>query len=361
MKRFFFYSIILFFFLFLLFFFLIAFFNYIIDPHSVFRISKFSQENHIVINFSKKKISNINKYWNDNTVRKLQIANSYIGDCAVIGSSRVLKISSEILNCATTNFGVGASGLEDKIAIINSILKMKEPKTIIINIDPWMFSSNYNHLQSVFISQYLETLENMDTKSFLFLHKTRYRIRQFHYLLKAETTILSLKYFYYFINNKNYFEVHNFTDHFSYNSDGTLVYPFSYESKNEKLVNDYVKKQYVLNSKEYLKENIPERDYKFSLYKYNLFIDYVNVISTKSQIILLILPYHPYAYKEISVRNKSYFEIEKIIKNYNFKKSNVKVLGSYNPEFMCSEKDFYDDKHLKGSCLKSLFNKLYLN
>jgi hypothetical protein len=350
----------LFFFLFFIFFFLIAFFNYIIDPYSVFGISKFSQENYIVINFSKKKISNINKYWNDNTVRKIQIANGYIGDCVVIGSSRALKISSEILNCETTNFGIGASGLEDKIAIIDSILRMKTPKTIIINIDPWMFSSNYNHLQPVFISQYLETLENIDTKSFLFLYKTMYRIRQFHYLLKPETTILSLKYFYYFVNNKNYFEDYNFTNSFSYNPDGTLVYPFSYESKNAKLVNDYIKKQYVFNSKEYLKENISERDYKFSLYKYNLFIDYVNKISTKSQIILLILPYHPYAYKEISLRNKTYFEIEKIIKNYNFKKSNVKVLGSYNPEFMCSEKDFYDDKHLKVSCLKSLFNKFYL-
>ena len=53
--------------------------------------------------------------------------------------------------------------------------------------------------------------------------------------------------------------------------------------------------------------------------------------------------------------------IQSKIKNHNFHKSNIKVLGSYNPEFMCSEKDFYDDKHLKASCLKFLFNKLYVN
>jgi len=357
-NNFFIYSLILFLSTIVIFFSIIALFNYYIDPYSVFKLSNFSLEKKIVSNLSNKKKSVIKSYWNDDLVRYLQISNGNIEkECVVIGSSTSLKLSSDILNCKTTNLGLGGSGVEDKIALVNLMLKKERmPEITLIVVDPWIFSKNYNYpLQPEWISSYVDALNKLDFNLFSTFSKLKYTAYKYLSFINLRTTKTSVKYFYYTsINKNNYFEEGNSQIYYTYNPDGTLDHSKD-ESKTSEEINNYLIKLYNENSKEYL-NNERERQYKFSLYKYILFKDYINFISKKNKIALLILPYHPYAYEKIIEKNKNYFEMENILKSEDFN-DNVKVLGSFNPAFTCLDSEFYDDYHPKRSCLKKIFNK----
>ena len=83
--------------------------------------------------------------WNIRDIKKSFAQNKTTIDCAVIGSSRVVQISSYRENKSLTNLcdsisniGVAGGALEDYLALSYELINKKsKPRTFIFGIDPW--------------------------------------------------------------------------------------------------------------------------------------------------------------------------------------------------------------------------------
>jgi len=93
-----------------------------------------------------------NDTWNGRDLKHALALRPTIAQCAVIGSSRVMQISSVRKerslsdNCPSLiNLGVSGASLEDYLALSETILRNeKPPKVIVFGIDPSNFNFNRN-------------------------------------------------------------------------------------------------------------------------------------------------------------------------------------------------------------------------
>ena len=356
MKKLFFLNLLLIFIIsFLSFFSLFSLFNYFIDPYFFFRTNhNNSYEKEIALKILNNEKVIVSELWNEDIVRYFQILNAPKKSAIVVGSSRAHKISSDLVGYDLMIYSIGASGLEDRISIVYSIKQQYKPKMIIIEIDPWVFSKNFDYIRPNFIPSYLESLSRLN-QDITFLQKISFIKRKYFYLLDPKIFLLSIKYSYYNLVKHNHFLVNTNNDSFyKYMPDGTLVYPEKYEKMTEEEINRTALKL----TEESNKNDNTEKNYIFSQYKYDTFVKFVNDISNDSKITLLILPFHPLVYEKIKERTKDYFISEKLLRENKFLNDNIKVVGTFSPYgYHCGNEEFYDHMHVRESCIKKILNK----
>jgi hypothetical protein len=344
--------------------------NYIVDPGNIYP-KYYSQDNRVTPEVFVKKLIE-SKYgllmpehtWNERDIKKALAEYPINYDCAVIGSSHIMQISSNRQNKSLTNIcsslknlGVSGGSLEDYLAMSNIILKNTEflPKTVVFGINPWSlnfgrdrrwnrYEQDYfemkNKLSLKYPSAQLNDNNNSSKDLLINLFNLQY--------LKRSLSVIS----------KPKIEAVTPVSEFNQNSglslpvtlpDGSHIYSAEYIDKaknsiktipgknNYKIVNNFYYQDFAINTFEKLIQHL---------------------INSKIKVVFILTPYHH------SVWNHTEQPIIKVIdiiegKVHDIaKKYKIQVIGSYNPDNIgCLENEFYDSMHTTDICLMKLENR----
>jgi len=366
--------------------------NFIVDPEQVYpKLSPNTDNQQILSNFSKElalsKYGILNKYrYSDGTMRshlnervlKRALALfSEDGDCAILGSSHIMEISSFRENKSLTkycksviNLGVSGGTLEDYFAYSNMLLENKHTvNTIVFGIDPWSLKLNSDKRFNI----NKEDLYKMQKRLGMRRHNSNasytssliLNLINLEYLIKSIDKIFPENGFKEKEKEKvNENQRYKHAEKFNQNKgvtgsiilpDGSLIYSSEYIN-NSKLSNKTF-------------DGINGVGYKIQLdgtrwYDDDAINDLTNLVKflqSKFNILFVMTPYHPkvWEHKQPTV------EAMKIIESKVHmlaKKLNVTVIGSYNPAKLgCLEDEFSDFMHPTVKCLKKLERKIVIN
>ena len=348
--------------------------NYYVDPGNIYSSSKkYYSKKQISKEFVKQLIESDNgilfnnDIWNIRDIKKELAKTPTAADCAILGSSRVMQISSarpikSLSNICPSliNFGVSGASLEDHLIISKNLLQNnKPPKTIVIGIDPWMFILNRDkrwrrHKHDFFVmkDKLEENSKNLPIKIY---NETLFNTALLFNLINREYFIRSIKSL---LSKKNRLIEHapifNYKEGFDRPvllSDGSVIYTKNAQKKNRLSKTDGLVSydiRGISNSKLDSGEWYQEKAIK-------LFVKLVNHLKKHFNIVFVITPYHPTVWE---ITNQP---LVKAVKNLEFKVHqiaktlNVQVIGSFNPNHVgCTKEEFIDLVHPRDECVSKL-------
>jgi hypothetical protein len=299
-----------------------------------------------------------NDTWNGRDLKHALALSPTTAECAVIGSSRVMQISSVRKerslsdNCPSLiNLGVSGASLEDFLALSETILRNeKPPKVIVFGIDLSNFNFNRNsrwisHKQSFFNMKSKLEGEYPDDNSSSTLALVRNLINR-EYFLRSLKLILSERTR--TINNAQEFNHQIGLEDPVWLPDGSLIYSgknIQNDSAKISANHDLYLDVFKIRSSQWITEKAVE-----------LFILLVNHLQQqKFKIIFVLVPYHPAVWdiaeelgiNEINVVESKVHKIARLI--------GVQVIGSYNPNHIgCTADDFFNGAHPKAKCVTKI-------
>ena len=299
-----------------------------------------------------------NDTWNERDLKHALALRPTTAQCAVIGSSHIMQISSTRKerslsdNCPSLiNLGVSGASLEDYLALSETILRNeKPPKVIVFGIDPSNFNFNRDsrwtsHKQNFFnMKSKLEGEYHGDNSS-PSLGLLRNLINR-EYLQRSVQLILSERLP---IENAPEFDHQVGLDDPVLLQDGSLIYSGRNMQQDvaEKIIkiHDFYGDIFRIRGSRWVTEKAVE-----------LFILLVNHLQQqKFKIIFVLTPYHPAVWNivehsgitEVNVVESKVHEIARL--------TGAKVIGSYNPNHIgCTADEFFDALHGKAICLTKL-------
>ena len=167
---------------------IIGFTNYYVDVGNIYRPSiKDSTGKQTPKKFVEKLVKSKNGIYYNNliwNVRDLKISlasQATNADCAIFGGSRTMQISSarpvkslENICPSLINLSVNSAALEDYLIISKNLLQNnKSPKTIVMGIDPWIFTLNRDKRWRRYKNDFSIMKDAIEKKSKNFSIKTR--------------------------------------------------------------------------------------------------------------------------------------------------------------------------------------------
>lgn len=339
---------------------IVAVTNYSIDPANIYH-SEADKKTNIANNYTAKLLNSKhglfwqNNTWNMRDVKKLLARQAKSQDCAVIGSSHVLQISSFRDNkvfagmCSElVNLGVPGGTLEDFMALTWEVINDKQemPKRIIYGINLWSLDvfrdlrwERYKESHQ-FMQVALKNDRGSDTDKILLLWgkyinliNPDYFYRSLTYMKKIvpEMTEAPLVVYDKGINSPVLLP------------DGSLVY-----SKEE--IEASKTREIPVGGIPYKVKNSGTQ---YSIEAIEQFTKMVNYLQAKKiEVIFLMTPYHINVWSgRNSLTAKSLIDVESRIKLLA-QELGVRVLGSYDPQILgCDKNEFFDQMHPKVSCL----------
>jgi hypothetical protein len=348
---------------------IIASINFIVDPGNIYLNKSLAEKQvHLLSNtLFKSKYGIISNGWNERLV-KISLANrSGKFDCIVIGSSRVLQISS-IRNTGNIdkqcenllNLGVSGGSLEDIAIFTNIILSSPNlPNKVFIGIDPWTIKFNMDN-------RYIAYQKHLDELNKLLQDRNGSSISSSHIL----SNLFNGEYLYYSIrniikfisqNNKinNLFakEIVAVANSFNFElgykdkisvilQDGSHVYSKDWiqSQRNTIYTVPYGGGGYKISDKIYNKKALEYFTKIIDLYK-------LNDISMH----FILTPYHPNVFKNGKTKPVKHMNaIEGVVKKLASSK-NIKLYGSFFPnKLSCKEDEFFDFMHTTNKCLNKI-------
>jgi len=259
----------------------------------------------------------------------------------IIGSSRAMQISSDVLRLKSLNLSVSGASIEDHIAIGSMAVEKFKPDTIILGADPWLFNkyngqTRWKSLEEEFKLS-INKIKNHNNNSKFFEFNTNNN------------------------NNYNFFE-RNLLNFYNFMNLRNVNYFVVNEDKN-------IKKSIIIPDGSRIEINTSQANaeiinysmarYEFSNELYDIYNQYIQYLKSKSKNIVLVLsPYHPDSYVITIEKKPVYEEIEKKFKDLALKNS-IRIIGSYNPKiYQCGNNEFYDNQHPKKSCIKKIIEEI---
>lgn len=336
--------------------------NFIVDPEGIY-FKKISANDIKNTEFSNKLFNS--KYgivdsWNRRLVKTTLAKESGNFDCIVLGSSRVMQISSirntgNIKNQCNSllNLGVSGGSIED-ISIFSYIIlnNIKFPKKVFIAVDPWTLKfgmdARYGAYREYYNKMNIALKESKESADISYINKLAKN------LFNGEYLQYSIK------------ELFKDTKNNLFKKD--IIYPknqFSYQIgyKNSVMLPDG---SHVYSKEKILKfKNQPIKigggNYKISGSAYdNLALQYLAKIIQLYQkngveVNFILAPYHPNVFKKGDTKAVKHFKIvESVIKKFG-QKNNLKVYGSFFPYNLgCKNKEFFDFMHPTNECLNRI-------
>ena len=297
-----------------------------------------------------------NDTWNGRDLKHALALRPTTAECAVIGSSRVMQISSVRKerslsdNCPSLiNLGVSGASLEDFLALSETILRNeKPPKVIVFGIDLSNFNFNrdsrwISHKQSFFKMKSKLDGKYPDDNYFPTLALIRNLINR-EYLLRSIKLLQSGKTR--LFQNAQKFNHKVKLDNPVLLPDGSLFYSDGYVKQASEIIDIHT-----------LDDAIKIRGSRWvNEMAVKLFIRLINHLQQqKFKIIFVLVPYHPAVWDiaeelgitEINVVESKVHEIAKL--------TGVQVIGSYNPIHIgCTADDFFDGAHPKAKCVTKI-------
>ena len=353
---------------------IISLVNYYVDPGNIYSSSKkYYNKKQPSREFVKQLIKSDNgilfnnDIWNMRDIKKELAKAPTTADCAILGSSRVMQISSarpikSLSNICPSliNFGVSGTSLEDYLITSKNLLQNnKPPKTIVIGIDPWIFILNrdkrwrrHKHDFLVMKDKLEENSKNLPIKihnETLFNTALLFNLINREYFIRSTKLLLSKNNR--LIEHAPIFNYKEGLDHPVLLSDGSGIYTKNYQkqsrlSKINGLVNYDIRgiSNSKLDSGQWYHENAIK-----------LFVKLTNYLKKHFNIVFVITPYHPAVWE---ITNQP---LVKAIKHLEFKVHqiaktlDVQVIGSFNPNHVgCTKEEFFDSVHPKDECVSKL-------
>ncbi|MGE0739009.1 hypothetical protein [Sulfurimonas sp.] len=338
--------------------------NYVVDPGYIY----FKKKSNISPDeYAEELISSesglIADGWNERAIKTSLAKFSGNYDCIVMGSSHIMQISGirntgNILDTCpkVLNLGVSGGSFEDLFVFSNIIFSNnKKPKTIFIDVSPWLFKFNMDTRYKMNMKHYNEFLIRINDDK-ISNTTNDYELNLFKNLFNLEYFITSLKNLK-SITDKSKIEkpINKFTFENGYIQplklqDGSHLYASNFieKSKNdiENIKNgggDYK-----------IENNIYE---KYALELFEKLIQYYQKNNIKVNFI--ITPYHPSVFKDGEIKPVAHMkEVENMAKEIA-SKYNINLYGSFFPENIgCKENEFFDFMHATTECLNKIeFNK----
>ena len=260
-------------------------------------------------------------------------------DVLVIGSSRLMQVSSSSIEDNVFNLSVSGASVEDLITFSVLALQKFTPKRIYLSADPWLFNENSGQNRWETIKDDYEealkiiTMPNVAKANF---HKTNKINNNFAFNLYKKVNINYSQSYITNINSGLYDKMQQ---------DGKRIYNSTFENLSLNEIRSGFK-----NTISYSMAN-----YKFSqkyFHYYEKLIDFLNY--RKIEIFLVLPPYHPELYKIISNEKYKFITTENIFYKIAKDKS-VSIIGSYNPDKCnCIAIDFYDGMHPRSDCINNI-------
>lgn len=257
----------------------------------------------------------------------------------VIGSSRVMQVSTKTVNQDILNLSVSGASIEDVIAIWQLSKTKFTPSNFYIGADPWIFNINSNQNRWKSLSEDYKSgmlsLGFININNFS-VHEKSSSLNEF--IVKLDNSINR-------INIKASNDLPTIID--KIRNDGSRVYNLSYAHKSavdiERSASGYI--SYSMN------------DYKESTEVREILMRLVQVIKHSNQNVAFILsPYHPTLYKLMEQRDRKFLKIESVFREIA-KELEIKVFGSYDPvKVGCTSEEFFDGMHPKDTCMEKVFS-----
>jgi hypothetical protein len=298
--------------------------------------------------------------WNERDLKKTLAEHFVDYDCAIIGSSRAMQISSYRHNnslegfCLNiNNFGVSGGSLEDYMAMSNIIVSNKShmPNTIVFAIDPWSFNLGRDFRWSQYKQNYINMINILSNDNKFVDLASKKKI----------LNLINYKYFKRSLDSMHKSKVKRIVEAPKFNHSVGLDFPVTLPDGSHIYSNKYIHK-----TAKTIKKISGFHSYKIEKEKYYqehaivLFTKLIKYLKNNNiNVIFVLTPYHE---KVWSIKEQPVVKAMKVIekKVHALGKSlKVNVIGSYNSEVLgCDSAEFYDEMHPKSSCLAKLQNKV---
>ncbi len=295
-----------------------------------------------------------NDSWSEREIKQNLASRITNADCAIIGSSRVMQISSQLeepcfseLSSSIVNLGVSGGTLEDYIALSWELLRnSKCPQKIIFAIDPWAlnwrqdsrwatYKESYNSMRMMLTGNAGDT---SDTSSTTF---------------NALQNLINLEYFHRSLSMIG-IQTHTITEapefdpeigiqHPIIRPDGSLVY-------SEAFIKKAAGPERKIEAGDY---KIIEHGAVISPAAIQLFKQLVLHLKSEGiEVHLMLIPYHHSVWANQNSRTVTVMqEVEAAVIGLA-NELDIAAWGSYNPKIVeCDEFGFYDYMHPKTSSL----------
>lgn len=273
----------------------------------------------------------------------------------VMGSSRMMQVSSDTLGEPLLNLSVSGASINDYVAFIGEARSKFNLNHVLIGADAWLFNSFGDNGR-------WKSVENL-----------------YEHWLKAidpNRNVNAITNSYYssnFDNDKN----ENFYNYFfreiykKVNIYGSLIATNgNSEAKAKKQYDGFhiYDKNYISKTQSTIKQGFESLlDYNTSKFKYNYLaekklIDIINWLKKDNITVYFVLsPYHPSLYDRIVLEKPMIIEMENKFREIA-KELGISVVGSYNPKVNgCIESDFYDGMHPKEACMRKVLTSIIQN
>jgi hypothetical protein len=302
--------------------------------------------------------------WNLRDIKRELALHPTSVQCAVIGSSHIMKISSFrkdsslTHNCSSLiNIGVPGGSLEDYLALSESILQNKKPpQTIVFGIDPWSLKFNKDqrwrryeldtnnmkarlaNADETFHASFDRPLESGNSLAMLLhLINHEYFLRSMGYILQKKRNWM--------IQFAPEFDQKIKPDTKVLLPDGTIIDPAKNTQKESPRKISGIHDYKMIDKGQWFNSN--------AIKTFILLVRHLQKHNFK--IIFALTPYHPAVWslsKQPIVTGMKIIEakIHEIAKT-----TGVLVIGSYQPENIgCTADEFVDAMHVDTSCFKKL-------
>lgn len=260
----------------------------------------------------------------------------------VIGSSRIMQIGEHNYDGKVLNLGVSGASIEDDIAIADIAIKKFNPSTIFISADPWLFNSNSGQLRWKSLEdEYLSALSKISAGTGLERHS--HEEAKESLLTRIGTKIYNAVHSQKLISSNDIPESRD-----KIRRDGSRIYNITYANKSQKEISDefssWIKYAMV--------------DYEYSREYQDIFGSFIDSLSKKHKVVLILSPYHPDLFERMRAHYPLYLEIESKYRDFA-KAYGVRIIGSYNPNKVgCTGVDFYDGMHPRDLCMGHVMKEL---
>lgn len=337
----------------------IAIINIKVDPANIYQKDYESKAASLLL--SGQNIAGMSNYDERCLQERIIADNLECPDTIILGSSRVMTLSEDVVTGMKNywNHGVSGAGIMDYMGILGIYNEYSEiPKKIIIGVDPWILNENSGDTRYQSIIQYADKLKSVIEAGESEIHDINKNEKTvFDKKIQAISEIISLTYFqsslncliqnpkmikdrtfdFYGTQEKNVEENIRYTD-------GSIEYNKAFRDRSIQDAENDAKK--YVSGKIYQIENYQELSKENCLLLERL-IEYLQV--TGSEIVLYLPPYHPFVYNYIKEHKDYRMVLESEIYFRNLaKEKGISIYGSYDPEqIQCTESDFLDGMHMR--------------
>lgn len=283
---------------------------------------------------------------------RTQLASPNVSDWIVMGSSRSMQISSEMLRRNILNLSVSGASVEDYVAV-NHMISKWQIKNFIIGVDPWIFNANSDQDRWLSVcDDYRNGLELIGLRNLGSTIRCSLNIRwlqliNFEY---TKTSVLGLV----ARIRKGRFEfsesLENLPDPLrdTIRPDGSRMYSLKYANRTSEETAAYIQSR--AEASLYALNKYSEIDERY----WSIFWSLLTALNAdgNANIIIFLPAYHPIAYERINYQVSIVGDLEQRIRSKAVLLG-IEVRGSYDSSIAgCEQDEFYDEIHPRESCIE---------